>query len=78
MMPFPRRSVAQHRMLCSVHFLFESLSRFENRSVAGGKGHSFTGCRISAGSLVTVLAGESAESEEGNGLTCGEGIHDGV
>ena len=25
-----------------------------------------------------MLAGEGAESEEGNGLTCGEGIHDGV
>jgi hypothetical protein len=25
-----------------------------------------------------VLAGEGAESEEGDGLGCGEGIHDGV
>ena len=77
-MPFPWRTVAQHRVLWSVHFLFESFSRFEDRSVACGKGHSLTGCWVSAGSLITVLAGEGAESEEGDRFTCGEGIHDGV
>ncbi len=65
-------------MLCSVHFLLESLSRFEDRGVAGGKGHRLSCRRVSAGSLITVLAGEGAESEEGNRLTGSEGIHDRV
>ena len=53
-------STAQHRMLCLVYFLFESLSRFEDRSVAGGKGHRLAGRGIPAGSLIAVLAGEGA------------------
>ena len=64
--------------MVSVHFLFESLSRFEDRSVGCCEGHRLTGCRVSTGSLITVLAGEGTEPEEGDGLTCGQRIHDGV
>ena len=76
--PFPEDRLHSTGCRDLVHFLFERLRRLENRSVAGGEGHSLTGCRVSAGSLIAVLAGEGAESEEGDGLACGEGIHDGM
>ena len=63
-------STAQDDEINSLYL--ESLGRFEDRGVVSRKGHAFAGSRVTAFSCIMVLAGESAESEEGNRLTGGE------
>jgi len=62
----------------SVDLILEYLGSLEHGGVAGGDVDRFAVCGIAALAGITMLAGESAETEECNGLMRGEGIHDGV
>ena len=64
--------------LGSVNLILEHFGSLEHGGVAGGDVDRFAVCRVAALTGVTMLAGESAETDECNGLTRGEGIHDGV
>ena len=59
-----------------IYFLLECLAGLENRCVAGSNLDLCAGCRVSAGPLIPVSAGEGAETNERYRLASGEGIHD--
>ena len=61
-----------------VDLLLERLTGFEDRGVARGKLHGLTGGRIAALTGITMLHGESTETEESDGLAGGDGVNDSI
>ena len=61
----------------AVNLVLESLASLEDRSVACRNLDFLAGGRIAAGAGIAVLAGESAEADQSNGLAGGDGVDDG-
>ena len=61
----------------AVNLVLESLASLEDRSVACRNLDFLAGGRIAAGAGIAVLACESAEADQSNGLAGGDGVDDG-